>query len=448
MTPEDGATPLLIGPWQLWTRSGELIGPNESVRLEPKVLELLVLLAERADDVVSRDAIIDRLWPDTVVGEDTLARTVSKLRKALGDDSKAQRYIETLSKRGYRLIVPASQRSAASASGVIHGDLASIDQAHQPVLATNTVYAPDADSPKRRKILSLYGVVLLLAATVSLFVLYSHLWPEASPDPQAPGAVATRANDFYFQYSRPGNESAIALFEQLIATKPEYGPGYAGLANALVQKVVRWQRPPADGAPDYRHLGDAIRQGHTRTATAQQTLIRALQLAEQAVELDPDNAESHKALGFVFSAQERYGQALASYQHAVSLDQNAWGALINIGDVLEIAGRNHEALPYFEAAHAAMTRVYDQQAVRLLPWYAALGVVIGDRHAARGDGDKAVLWYRRVLDYAPLHPDATRKLALLLLQSGNSAAAQTLCAELQRRIGTSEACPHESAKGD
>lgn len=93
---------LRFGPWQAFRRSGDLVGADGTEHLEPKVMELLLLLAGAPGRVWSRDDIMQQLWPGLVVGDDALARTVFKLRKSLGDDAKAPRYIETLSKRGYR----------------------------------------------------------------------------------------------------------------------------------------------------------------------------------------------------------------------------------------------------------------------------------------------------------------------------------------------------------
>ena len=92
-----------LPPWRAFRSSGELRGPDGTARLEPRVMELLFLLASRPNEVWSREEIQEALWPGVVVGEDALARLVFKLRRALGDDPKAPRFVETLPKRGYRL---------------------------------------------------------------------------------------------------------------------------------------------------------------------------------------------------------------------------------------------------------------------------------------------------------------------------------------------------------
>ena len=99
----------LVGPWRVDAGTGELARGNESLRVEPKVAEVLVYLAQRVGQVVSRDELLTAVWPTVVVGDDALTQAVIKLRKALGDDARHPTYIETLAKRGYRLIAPVAR---------------------------------------------------------------------------------------------------------------------------------------------------------------------------------------------------------------------------------------------------------------------------------------------------------------------------------------------------
>jgi DNA-binding winged helix-turn-helix (wHTH) protein/TolB-like protein/Tfp pilus assembly protein PilF len=93
-----------IGEWSVAPDLDALRRGDETVRLEPKAMELLVVLASRPGQVVSREELLSAVWPGVVVGDEALSQAVTKLRKALGDDARAPTYIETISKRGYRLI--------------------------------------------------------------------------------------------------------------------------------------------------------------------------------------------------------------------------------------------------------------------------------------------------------------------------------------------------------
>jgi len=74
-----------------------------------KVFDLLVELIERRDQSVTREDLIERLWPGTNIGENSLAQCVNDLRKALGDDARNPRFIQTVPKVGYRFIAPVEE---------------------------------------------------------------------------------------------------------------------------------------------------------------------------------------------------------------------------------------------------------------------------------------------------------------------------------------------------
>ena len=97
-------SPFQVGDWYVDPDSGRLQRQGAEVKLEPKVMKVLVCLAQNAGSVVTREELEASVWAGTVVGYDAIAGSVIKLRKALGDNSRNPQYIETISKRGYRLI--------------------------------------------------------------------------------------------------------------------------------------------------------------------------------------------------------------------------------------------------------------------------------------------------------------------------------------------------------
>jgi DNA-binding winged helix-turn-helix (wHTH) protein/TolB-like protein/cytochrome c-type biogenesis protein CcmH/NrfG len=98
---------LKIGDWSVDRATNEISRGSEQVHLEPKVVDLLLALAQRADQVVSREELLAEVWGG-VVTDDVLTQGVTKLRKALGDT-----YIQTIPKRGYRLTAPVTWLEAA-----------------------------------------------------------------------------------------------------------------------------------------------------------------------------------------------------------------------------------------------------------------------------------------------------------------------------------------------
>jgi DNA-binding winged helix-turn-helix (wHTH) protein/tetratricopeptide (TPR) repeat protein len=111
MRPKPLSSPRPFGPFRLgdWTVHPErnlLESSGGSQRLEPKAMDTLLLLAARAGEVVTKDELIDGVWEGRIISEGTMTNTVAELRSALGDNARSPQYIETIPKRGYRLLCP------------------------------------------------------------------------------------------------------------------------------------------------------------------------------------------------------------------------------------------------------------------------------------------------------------------------------------------------------
>jgi eukaryotic-like serine/threonine-protein kinase len=134
-SPATGSTARVrVGSFELDFRSGELRavasdGPADTVLLREQPLRVLRMLVERAGRIVTRDEIQKELWPnDTIVDFDhSINVAIRVLRRALGDSAAGPRYIETLSRRGYRLIAPVewlqTERPVGEMAGLAHGAL-------------------------------------------------------------------------------------------------------------------------------------------------------------------------------------------------------------------------------------------------------------------------------------------------------------------------------------
>ena len=419
---EKDATPgeIRYGPFVIAPAACTVEGEGRTAHLEPKVMDLLCVLAARPGRVFSKDDLFASIWPNVTVGEDTLARAVSKLRRGLGDDARNPRFLETVSKRGYRLIESPAPLIAPAV---------------EPV-APRRPLIPDRWKPGARTLaISALALAVLALPAAGLFNR-----AQQSVRPPLVAEMIERADDAYFQYRFAENEAAIELYQRAIRREPDSSRAYAGLANALVQRVMRWPQGTAPGAATFTKLEDALKAGLVDQPQAHSVLRRAMRMAQRAVKLNPRDAAAHKALAFVHSAQRNFAAALDGYKRAVALDPDAWGPMINIGDILEIEGRSAEAVPYFEKAYMTMARVYGAQTVRVRPWHSELGIHIGDAYRARGELKQSEQWYRKVLDGAPLHPGATGRLAGVLQQSGEEKAARELCAALKSRLGDAADC--------
>ena len=97
-----------LGGWRVTPDENVVSRDGRLERLEPLAMQVLVYLASRAGEVVSRSDLEEAVWKGGVVSYDSVTSTVIKLRKALGDDARKPTYIATIPKRGYQLIAPVS----------------------------------------------------------------------------------------------------------------------------------------------------------------------------------------------------------------------------------------------------------------------------------------------------------------------------------------------------
>ncbi len=96
-----------FGPFTLDSGAQALLKGRESVHLSPKAFDLLEILVARRPNVVSKEVLLDEVWPGKVVEEANLAIAIGEVRKALGDDSKSPALVVTVSRRGYRFAAEA-----------------------------------------------------------------------------------------------------------------------------------------------------------------------------------------------------------------------------------------------------------------------------------------------------------------------------------------------------
>jgi len=102
-----------IGGWHFHPASGELRRGSEVRRLEPRAARTLELLCDARGGVVSHEQLIREVWSGRTLSDNSVAVVVGQLRRALGDDARDPKLIETIPKRGYRLVADASPAKPA-----------------------------------------------------------------------------------------------------------------------------------------------------------------------------------------------------------------------------------------------------------------------------------------------------------------------------------------------
>lgn len=447
---------LRINQWVINTDTGELSAdqihlstPSEELRIDPLGVALLLLLAQNKHHLVSKDELLKSLWPNTVVNEDALARCVSRVRKILGDNPRKPSIIETLPKRGYRLIAQTcrweSIESVTSEDTASPVDLAN-DLATDSATTTNSVNESTAGSPiqpPQSNMIKRYILAGLLAAAIAIgiFVFFLPLQSASkhSPNQQTEyvSALLRQADEYYHYITRADNEMALTLYQQALAAAPDSVQANAGIANALVQRAIRLV--PQGNSADWKamNLEKALISGRLDSNEAKQILQRAHQYSSNAIAIAPYNAKAHKAHGFVLSAQNKLIRALQHYEKALELNPNAWDVLINMGDVHEILGHTSDAISYFKKALNAMNLDQAGNTNHGRPWRASLGAAIGNKYVAQNNMNEAEIWYRHVLSFAPYDGPATRGLALVLTQTGRNAEAERICTQFKEKLGSS-----------
>src|ERR671919_528856 len=128
-----------FGRFRLKIAERVLLREGELVPLTPKVFDILVTLVEHGGQVVSKDDLMKRIWPNTFVEEGNLTQNISLLRKALGETPGGVQFIETVPRRGYRFVAETSQ----SSNGV---PLNGPTSAPAPVVEAETVSHQDNSS--------------------------------------------------------------------------------------------------------------------------------------------------------------------------------------------------------------------------------------------------------------------------------------------------------------
>ena len=137
-----------FGPFRLDCGKRVLTRAGEAISLAPKATEILIMLVMNAGELVEKDELLKKVWPDTFVEESNLTQNIFTLRRALGDVRGDPRYIETVTRRGYRFVARVQEiRSKDSTAPTVQDNVsttsANLVLAVLPFL--NTTNDPDVE---------------------------------------------------------------------------------------------------------------------------------------------------------------------------------------------------------------------------------------------------------------------------------------------------------------
>ena len=328
--------------WTLDRAAGELSRDATRVRLQRQSLLLLEALLARPGELVSRETLIKQLWPKGVVDYDTALNTaVRRLRAALQDDADHPKYVETIPRRGYRLIPPIEAAPSVVAASVA-------------ATAPETVRAGGARTAR-----ALVAAMALVSCT-AIGLAWLRTADEPRDNPVATRMLNPEARELterarhLMQRREPGDVAlASKYFLEAITIDPQHAQAWAGLSSAYWLRLVTGEVPPEQGLARLRDAAERalgidpelaephIRLAHYRWALGDHAERDAH--LRRALELDPRN---HLVLGTLATDALQAGQfdlAIELQRRALAADPLSVIVRFNLASVLYLAGRYDEA---------------------------------------------------------------------------------------------------------
>ncbi|MEO1580622.1 MAG: tetratricopeptide repeat protein [Pseudomonadota bacterium] len=342
----------MIGNAHVDPRAGELTLYGISSRVEPRTMDVLMLLVREQGSVVSRDALIEQVWRGAAVSDDVVSRCIYQLRKALGDTDRSM--IKTVPKRGYTLT--ATVQAAAQES---------------PMAPTASPTVPPIDPPSmgsgpRRLLIA--GLLLLLGA-VLLFVFHR---PTIETKP-------------------PLQNLALAVSESVSETTPAEGKLSFGLAEDLVHRLgnaaeltvlmKQQQLIVADALLTTPRI-DAELYVHVTDEGERWRLDARLTLGQRLLWTSTSNT-SEKTIDQLLTGI--VNQTLTSLNRPPSRDESPDGFATNNLEAYRLLLYGRDKLQTRNATNIAEALRYFEQATTFAPSFSSAYVSIAEAHALRRD---------------------------------------------------------------
>lgn len=435
-------------------------GPTGEVHVEPKVMAVLLLLASKPEEVVSRAELLDQVWTGTIVTDEAVTRCISELRTALRDDRHAPSYIQTLPKRGYRLLVtpePVKRRNwraylpLTAAAVVLIGLGASFGwqlgaDGPAPTIAVlpfvtdagavDSEYFGEGIAEGLLNTFSKLPELAVSARSSSFAGELKALSPQGAGknlgadyvltgDVQRVGTTLRVAaelvdvNEGATLWSATIERAATDVFEIQDsiagAVVEKLGIGVAG--SVSVARVAS-----AVDAFDYYLLG----RHHLRMRSVD-GLRRSAGFFQRAIDADSSCALCYSGLADSYLLLHAYGDV--SLAEAVAFAQPAVERALEedpgLAEAHASQGMLHLDLNALTKAKRALTR-----AVELDPNYAMANMWLGNVVQQSGRLTEAQVLYKRAQALEPRHPVTNQNLLHSLLMTGDYAGAEDLLADL------------------
>lgn len=396
-------TRYLIDDLNLDVQRGELTRQEEVITLPKLSYDLLVALAKSAPALLSQEQLMAIVWPDRVIGDETLKQRVKLLRKSLGDDASAPTYIEAVRGRGYRLIPAVKCECVVRSPPSVMLDLSANDR-------FPSIAGSQFGTMWRR--MSLLGLAAFIGILVSLTLstslpnnvieenpsLNSGSTNEASNE----GSEKTnaerlylRGRDYYHRYRKQDNDIAIDFFLKAINENDTFAPAYAALSQAYSQKYFQFSGQESD-----KQL--------------------AIDNAYQALSYDNQSADGYKALGTAYYVAGWLSKSIKTLHRGLAIEANEIEILINLAFIYSEQGELEKALHWH--------KVILEQA----PEHALAMMHTGLTLQRAKQFDAAKLWYEKALTLQPDYLLTSYHLAQLAIEKQDYIEASNLISEVSQ----------------
>ncbi len=408
-----------FGPYRLDLDTAELFRSDVAIKLQPQPSKLLVMLVERAGELVTREEIRRSVWgTDTFVDfGQSVNFCVRQIRTALHDSADTPCYVETLPRRGYRFIAPV-QRLAGPAHDL------------SPSASTEAGRARLVRRPR----LAIACLAFLITAAAAADGMLRHA-PRGSA---APGNARARqevevGRFFLNKVNREDTYRAIEHFEAAAREDPANAPAFAGLADSYNQLagVFIAGKPPAN------------------------VRLLAIRAATRAIQLDPSLADAYVALGYTTLHELDWSQAEWTLRRAIELNPNHTGAHLTYANYLAAQRRFKEAIAqarqaleiepvslrarqglgwmlYFDRQYEAAIREL-QTIVEMDRNYALAQFHLGEALLVSGRFAEAIPTLQKAVDLTERAPAPLGLLALAYAGDHQGAEAQRILEDLEQR---------------
>jgi DNA-binding winged helix-turn-helix (wHTH) protein/tetratricopeptide (TPR) repeat protein len=309
--------------FRLDTRRRVLQRDGEVVPLTPKAFDVLSVLVASHGRIVEKSEILEAVWPRTSVEDGNLTVNISIIRRALGESRSEHTFIATVPGRGYQFVCDVHHVAPLPQPPVAVAALPPPTRSVPPGPLPAATARPSG--PQRRPFRWLRAVVASAALlAVGLLAADGRLgtFDQASSveDPDA-RVLYLRGRFLLSRRTEASLEMGLRYFERAIERAPEYASAYSGLADAHSMQAYFGVVPPG--------------VAHTRARDA----------ARRALALDPDSAEAHTSMAYIFHRFEwNWAEAERNFRQAIALDPAYALAHHWYAAFLDARGRKDEAI--------------------------------------------------------------------------------------------------------